>query len=84
MTNEEIIRAIRHKLPVKAEIPSGGSVIKIYCERITEYVLWIDRYGIMQKSVNVIESTTGTLYRVNADRVSPAGADLIRKEFLGG
>lgn len=37
MTSEEIIHAIRHKLPVKADIPSGSSVIKIYCERITEY-----------------------------------------------
>lgn len=69
MTSEEIIRAIRLRLPVTAEVTSGGQVLTVKCDRITAYVLWIDRYNELRKSVDVIESKTKNIIRTNADNV---------------
>lgn len=73
MTSEEIIKAIRLRSPVTAVVSSGGQLINIKCDRITAYVLWIDRYNELRKSVDVIESKTKTLIRTNADKVELAG-----------
>ncbi len=69
MSSEEIIRAIRLRLPITAEVTSGGQVSTVKCDRITAYVLWIDRYNELRKSVDVIESKTKILIRTNADKV---------------
>lgn len=73
MTSEEIIKAIRLKSPVTAVVSSGGHLITVKCDRITAYVLWIDRYNELRKSVDVIESKTKTLIRTNADKVELTG-----------
>ena len=73
MTSEEIIKAIRLRSPVTAVVLSGGQPITVKCDRITAYVLWIDRYNELRKSVDVIESKTKTLIRTNADKVELTG-----------
>lgn len=73
MTSEEIIKAIRLRSPVTAVVSSGGQRITIKCDRITAYVLWIDRYNELRKSVDVIESKTKTLIRTNADKLELTG-----------
>lgn len=73
MTSEEIIKAIQLRSPVTAVVSSGGQLITVKCDRITAYVLWIDRYNELRKSVDVIESKTKTLIRTNADKIELTG-----------